>query len=245
MNLYKTTSSEVRHLASDVDDICIGNISKTGQHFTYIMFSSQVTDLWDLTNEGSRNPTVAVGFFVTRAYLANLYYTKFRHYIEALNICNEILRIRQRSFGNILFSGTLPVILTTEWIECYDKEIQQLLGFYTLVRSFLNKSHDDSPLIVVVCPVLFVLYLKYRLLIKLMKNSEDNREVHKVGNQIMDHPEGQTNCYICANYTKIFILRAINLSSMKYYIKHLPRFYFVRALQRAQNVQYLFNRAYY
>ena len=64
---------------------------------------------------------------------------EFRNYNETMRICNEILHWCVLSGGNEEFSQTLPVLLTTEWTE-YDKEIQKLLGFYTLARPVTDES---------------------------------------------------------------------------------------------------------
>ena len=57
-----------------------------------------------------------------------------------------------------------PVELSTQWISTYDKEIQQLLGFYSLCYYVLDICSSRS-VYLGVCPVQFALYLRLRVVI--------------------------------------------------------------------------------
>jgi len=56
---------------------------------------------------------------------------------------------------------TFPVVLSTQWTSIYDKEIQELLGFYFVCSYVLDKCGSRSASLGV-CPVQFALYVKLR-----------------------------------------------------------------------------------
>ena len=55
-------------------------------------------------------------------------------------------------------------ILSTQWTSIYDKEIQQLLGFYSLCYYVLDILGSRS-VYLGVCPVQFAIYLRLRAVI--------------------------------------------------------------------------------
>ena len=57
-----------------------------------------------------------------------------------------------------------PVVLSTQWTSIYDKEIQKLLGFYSL-RSYVLDTSSSRSLYLGVCPVQFAVYLRLRAVI--------------------------------------------------------------------------------
>ena len=71
--------------------------------------------------------------------------------------------------------SSLPVMLSTQWTSVYDKELQEMLGLYSLCSFIFYKTDHRRSVYLGVCPVLFAQYLKCRcaadqlLLDKLMK----------------------------------------------------------------------------
>ena len=110
-------------------------------------------------------PTVSVSWFIAEAYLANYYYTAQRDNSSALHKCNEIIRVYRDSRANQLFAErTFPVVFTTRWTLIYDREIQEMIGFYSLCQFLFNITGRGRSVYIGVCPVLFAMYLKIRCL---------------------------------------------------------------------------------
>ena len=64
------------------------------------------------------------------------------------------------SDGNRLVSEYgFSLLLSTQWIEMYDRELQQVLGLAALCRFVIHGS-DNRSVHLPVCPVQFALYLK-------------------------------------------------------------------------------------
>jgi hypothetical protein len=128
----------------------------------YSKFKSQIMHdyIYLLRTMPTESPTVCISWFITKAYLANLHYTMTRKYITVITLCQEIMTGSKKSKCNSFFAErTLPVILSTEWTEIYDREIQAILGFYSLC-SYLLKC--NSLVYLGVCPILYILYLMVR-----------------------------------------------------------------------------------
>ena len=110
------------------------------------------------------SPTVNASWFIAKAYLANLYYNTQSDHRATIDTCDEIVETYKLSKYNQQFAElSFPVILSTQWSEIYDKEIQSMLGFYSLCSYVLDKAGSRS-VYLGVCPVLFSLYLKVRCL---------------------------------------------------------------------------------
>jgi len=108
------------------------------------------------------SPTVNISWFIAKAYLANLYYTTQRDASLTIQTCDDIIDVSRQSLKNQWFAErTFPVVLSTQWTSIYDKEIQEVLGFYSLCSYVFDKCSSRS-VYLGVCPVQFVLYLKLR-----------------------------------------------------------------------------------
>ena len=66
-----------------------------------------------------------------------------------------------------------PVVLSTQWTSIYDKEIQELLGFYSLCSYVFDKSSSRS-VYLRVCPIQFALYLRLRAAMDILNKETDN-----------------------------------------------------------------------
>jgi len=109
-----------------------------------------------------RSPTVNISWFIAKAYLANLYYTTQRDVSLTIQTCDDITDVYRQSHMNQTFAEkTFPVMLSTQWTCIYDKEIQQVLGFYSLSSYVLDKCSSRS-VYLGVCPVQFALFVKVR-----------------------------------------------------------------------------------
>jgi len=109
------------------------------------------------------SPTVNISWFIAKAYLANFYYTNQRDDVSlTIQTCDDIIDVYRQSFMNEYFAEkTFPVVLSTQWTSIYDKEIQELLGFYSLCSYVFDKCSSRS-VYFCVCPVQFALYVKLR-----------------------------------------------------------------------------------
>ena len=111
------------------------------------------------------SPFVHISWFIAKAYLANLYYATRRNVNRTIDACDNVIVISKLSFMNREFAErTFPVVLSTQWTSIYDKEIQQLLGFYSLCSYVLDKCSSRS-VYLSVCPVQFALYLRLRVVV--------------------------------------------------------------------------------
>jgi len=114
------------------------------------------------------SPTVNISWFIAKAYLANLYYRTQHDVSLAIQTCDDIIDVYRQSQKNQFFSErAFAVVLSTQWTIIYDKEIQELLGFYSLCSYVLDKCSSRS-VYLGVCPVQFALYLKVRMTMKLL-----------------------------------------------------------------------------
>jgi len=108
------------------------------------------------------SPTVNISWFIAKAYLANLYYTTQCDVSLTMQTCDDVIDVFRQSVMNKKFAErTFPVVLSTQWTSIYDKEIQELLGFYSLCSYVLDKCSSRS-VYLGVCPVQFAHYLKLR-----------------------------------------------------------------------------------
>jgi len=108
------------------------------------------------------SPTVNISWFIANAYLANLYYTTQRDASLTIQTCDDVIDIYRQSQANQQFAeSTFPVMLSTQWTSIYDKEIEQVLGFYSLCSYVLDNTSSRS-VYLGVCPVQFVAYVKLR-----------------------------------------------------------------------------------
>ena len=118
-------------------------------------------------------------------YLANLYYTTQRDVNLTLKRCDDIINSYDQSYMNQQFAErTFPVVLSTKFTNIYDKEIQELLGFYFLYFYVLDKCRSRS-VYLGVCPVQFALYLRARI----VRDTEFNNHVtiNNSSEQFLDH----------------------------------------------------------
>jgi len=100
------------------------------------------------------------------AYLANLYYTTQRDVSLTIQTCDDVIDVYRQSIVNKDFAErTFPVVLSTQWTSIYDKEIQELLEFYSLCSYVLEKCSSRS-VYLGVCPVQFALYVKLRTVMR-------------------------------------------------------------------------------
>jgi len=107
-----------------------------------------------------QSPTVNISWFIAKAYLANLYYTTQRDVSLTIQTCDDIIDVYWQSHMNRKFAEDgFPVVLSTQWTSIYDKEIQELLGFYSLCSYVLDKSSSRS-VYLGFCTVQFALYVK-------------------------------------------------------------------------------------
>jgi len=108
------------------------------------------------------SPTVNISWFIAKAYLANLYYTTQRDVSLTIKTCDDIINVYWQSKMNRRFAEKIfPVVLSTQWTSIYDKEIQELLGFYSLSSYVFDKCSSRS-VYLGVCPVQFAHYVKVR-----------------------------------------------------------------------------------
>jgi len=141
-----------------------------------------------------RSPTVNISWFIAKAYLANLYYTTQRDVSLAIQTCDDIIDVYQLSIMNKVFADmTFPVVLSTQWTSIYDKEIQELLGLYSLCSYVLDECSSRS-VYLCVCPVQFALYVKVRMA-RLHALSEWSKYLH-------DYNEHIAKCYCDMNVKK-------------------------------------------
>ena len=106
-----------------------------------------------------------ISWFTAKAYLANIYYTTQRDLSIIIITCDDISHVYRQSQMNQAFAEKMfPVALSTHWTSIYDKEIQQLLGFYSLCFYVLDICSSRS-VFLGVCPVQFALYLRLRVVL--------------------------------------------------------------------------------
>ena len=80
-----------------------------------------------------RNPTVNISWFIAKAYLGNLYYTTQRDLSLTIKTCDDIIDVFMQAYMNRRFAEKVfPVLLSTQWTCIYDKEIPEVIGFYSL-----------------------------------------------------------------------------------------------------------------
>jgi len=116
----------------------------------------------------SHSPTVNISWFIAKAYLANLYFTTKWDVSLTIKTCDDIIDVSKQSSINLLFEKTFPVILSTQWTSIYDKEIQEMLGFYSLASYLLDKSNSSS-VYLGISPVQFALYVKVRTNMEMLR----------------------------------------------------------------------------
>jgi len=119
-----------------------------------------VTKVLPMKHINGKSPTVNISWFLAKAYLANLSYTAEQDWEATLATCDDIISVYMHSLYNKQFAEeTLAFVLSTEWAAIFDRQVQAVLGFYSLCSFFLNKSGDRA-VCLGVCPVLFAHYLK-------------------------------------------------------------------------------------
>lgn len=88
----------------------------------------------------TRSPTVNATWFITKIYLENYNCTAGHADGKALAACVEIERVHKQSVGNSNSAErTYQIILSPDWTESNDRQIQQLLVFYALCSFVVNK----------------------------------------------------------------------------------------------------------
>ena len=113
-------------------------------------------------NEEMKNPS----FLASLAYEANYNYMVLSNFDEAIKLSN---------FGNDIYflaynDNSLPVLLLTDISEIFDKCVQTILGFLSLVENELihlnerkkprrDNNHSSLRVTVSVCPTLFIYYI--------------------------------------------------------------------------------------
>ena len=106
---------------------------------------------------------MSISWFITKAHLANLYYTTDRNYSATEETCNEIIVFYKQSHYNQLFAEfALPIVLSTQLTSIYDKELQEMLGLFSLCSFIFYKTDRRHSVYLGACPVQFALYLKWR-----------------------------------------------------------------------------------
>ncbi len=123
----------------------------------------------------ARSPTVPIFWFINKAYTANHYYTLLSDYVSTVMICDEMVNAYNASEGNQwLAEQSLPAFLTTQWIDMYDRELQQMLGLSALCRLVLHGA-DNRSVHIPICPVQFAHYFKARCLFEQSLHPDDER----------------------------------------------------------------------
>ena len=110
-----------------------------------------------------------LSFICSLAYLANFQYDIANSYIAAITLCDRIISIAHQTAANYRFVelDSFPVLFTAQQIRVFDVEIQAVFGFVTLVRMLRRESRQ---IVVGICPLLFVYYIKCRCLLRLNSN---------------------------------------------------------------------------
>jgi len=130
-----------------------------------------------------RSPTVNISWFIGKAYLANLYYTTNLPVSLTINSCNDIIdTYRQSHMNEESAERIFPVVLSTQWTNIYDDEIQQLLGFHSLCSYVLGESNCRS-VYLGVCPVQFALYLRVRTAMRAHRLSDVTNNTYQTINK--------------------------------------------------------------
>ena len=66
-------------------------LEESGKMFAFTIIAHNIVSFDALTYGAEISPTVDISWFVSKAHVANFYYTKHRDYNETLRICNEML----------------------------------------------------------------------------------------------------------------------------------------------------------
>lgn len=77
-------------------------------------------------------------YFISAAYRANFFYTGLLDYRSAVRQCNETCKLFDAQYKDALEDITKQVfylMLTNEWYDIFDENIQTVLGFTALYRS--------------------------------------------------------------------------------------------------------------
>jgi len=156
-----------------------------------------------------QSPTVNISWFIAMAYLANLYYTTQRDVSLTIQTCDDIIDVYRQSSMNVLFAEkTFPVILSTQWSCIYDKEIQEMLGFYSLCSYVLDNSSSRS-VYLGVCPVQFALYVKVRTTVEIFRMNQNVTNYNSSCRCVKDCFEHES-VSLCENHVNSMLLTMLN-----------------------------------
>ena len=104
----------------------------------------------------------------------------YKEYREVVDLCSEAVavsdRLMREPFG-VIRDGPVQFPLNTEWSVIYDRQIQTILGFMSLTRHLVSRQ-DGAPQVTPLCPVLFMLYIRLKCLLKLGKPRDSIQLVH-------------------------------------------------------------------
>jgi len=163
-----------------------------------------------------RSPTVNISWFIAKAYLANLYYTTQRDVSLTIQTCDDIIDVYNQSEKNLIIAERMfPVILSTQWTSVYDKEIQELLGFYSLCSYVLDKCSSRS-VYLGVCPVLFAHYVKLRTMIVEIRRKGQNVFNHYTSCRYITNFYEHTNACQCLNQVNIILVEILAVQQKKF-----------------------------
>ena len=137
-------------------------------------------------------------YFISRAYQVNMMYMHvrtYKDYREVVDLCSEAVEVSDQlmpePFEEIR-DGPVQFPLNTEWSIIYDRQIQTILGFMSLTRHLASRQ-DGAPQVTPLCPVLFMLYIRLKCLLKL---GEPRDTVQLVHHSSVCHYENAFSCKI-------------------------------------------------
>jgi len=109
--------------------------------------------------------------FICVAYLANFYYVTKSDYERSRRLCRKLFECIAHccyegildnimiSRGNIAIAElSFPVLLSTEWLDLFDEDIQTVVGF-VMLYGFHANDHNCCSDAIKICPVLFLHYI--------------------------------------------------------------------------------------
>ena len=98
---------------------------------------------------------------ISSAYLANFYYNALRDYKMTSDVCDNIFSLLKNGKMYVRLSKkAFPLFLTNELSAIFDEHFQTVLGLITLCRYIVELSQDSSSVLIRVCPVQLIKYLK-------------------------------------------------------------------------------------
>lgn len=155
-------------------------------------------------------------YLMSASYLANFYCVVMKNYDAAIRVCEEVYKMCpkiEQLFGfYIYFKSNLPMIISTDFSNLFDKRIRTVLGFVMLYKSLSpsSSSMTEGKVVFPLSSIRFLRYIEYKCKLKAVKDTPKVFAYTPDDHENINNSDRMTVCF-----SEVFLSAALRCSGVK------------------------------